>query len=646
LTHTAPPEPHALLMKPASQSPCVSQQPAQFDASHFGGGGTHALLVHTSLIAVQLVQDAPPLPQIASLVPALHLPLASQHPLQFDGPQGGVVHAPLAHTSPIAVQFEHAFPPAPHAVSCEPTAQTPLMQQPFAHVVGPHVGSQKPLMHWAFAPHDWHTAPPLPHAVPAPPATHVFPWQHPVQFVGSHVAFWTHLPAVHWVAPVHVAHAAPFVPQSKSSLPGKQSLPTQHPVQLVALHVVAVWHTLPTHFARGPQAMHARPPKPHCVSEFPVMQTSPWQQPVHVDGSHFVELTHAPFTHVCPAAQTWQRLPAAPHAPTVPPSSQRPFTSQHPLQLPGPHATVAHVPPPALVARHCCVVGSHVAHWAPPKPHSFASVPVWHELPAQQPVQFDGPHFVAVHTPPALGDAAQVNLLAAQFWHDWPNCPHAVSDVPSTHSPVSGTQQPLQFPGPHPLAPTQTRLPLSQVPPPAVQSTHDSAPLPHAFAANPLTHVPSGWQHPPEQFSTVHVPAAGVHELVLASHVVLSKHGKHATPRAPHASFVVPPTHLPWSQHPAHVAGPHVPASLPGGCPVSGVPPSWVTRYVSSSRPDRPQPARAKTRPTREKRSARRAVVAASMIRNGIRGRARWGPRRVPSRRASGRGTEGPCPLP
>jgi hypothetical protein len=419
--HDAPPEPHALLMKPASHVPCASQQPAQFDGPHGGGGGTHALLVHTSLIAVQLAHAAPPLPQAASVVPALHFPVESQQPAQFCALHGGATHAPLVHTSPAAMQLAHAFPPAPHAVSCVPTAHTPLMQQPFAHVVGPHVGSQNPPTHWAVAPHDWHVWPAVPHAAPDVPATHVFPWQHPAQFVESHVAFCRHCPLVHCVPPAHVAQALPLVPQSKSSLPGKQSFPTQQPVQLAPLQAPAVWQTLPTHLACAPQSMHARPPNPHCVFDVPAMHVPPWQQPVHVDGSHFVELTHAPFTHDWPAPHSWQRFPAAPHAPTVAPPSHRPLVSQHPLQLPGPHAKVAHVPPPPLVARHCCVVGSHVVHWAPPKPHSLRSVPAWQELPKQQPAQFDGPQVVAVQTPPALGDVAQVKLLAAQFWHDWPN---------------------------------------------------------------------------------------------------------------------------------------------------------------------------------------------------------------------------------
>jgi hypothetical protein len=152
----APPEPHALLMKPASHVPWASQHPAQFVGPQGGGGGTHAPLVHTSLIAVQLAHAAPPVPHVASVVPALHLPLASQHPAQFCALHGGATHAPLVHTSPAAVQLEHAFPPAPHAVSCVPTAQTPLMQHPLAHVDGPQVGSHNPPMHWAFAPHDWH----------------------------------------------------------------------------------------------------------------------------------------------------------------------------------------------------------------------------------------------------------------------------------------------------------------------------------------------------------------------------------------------------------------------------------------------------------------------------------------------------------
>jgi hypothetical protein len=324
-TQSAPPDPHALLTKPASHVPCASQHPAQFVGPQGGGGGAHAPLVHTSLIAAQSVQSWPFTPHVPSFVPALHLPLASQHPAQFCGPHGGVAHAPFEHTSPWLVQLTHASPFAPHAVSCVPTAHTPLMQHPLAHVVGPHVGSQKPFTHCAFAPHDWQISPALPHAAPLVPATHVLPSQHPEQFDGSQVAFCWHAPFVHCVPAVHVLQAAPFAPQSKSSLPGKQSFPTQHPLQLFASHAPIVWHTLPLHCASAPQSMHARPPKPHSAFDPPVRQVLPWQQPVHVDGLHVVDVTHLPATQCSFSPHTWQTLPAAPHALPVLPVSHRPF---------------------------------------------------------------------------------------------------------------------------------------------------------------------------------------------------------------------------------------------------------------------------------------------------------------------------------
>jgi hypothetical protein len=236
-------------------------------------------------------------------------------------------------------------------------------------------------------------------------------------------------------------------------------LPTQQPVQLVASHVPFVWQTLPTHFAVAPHCMHARPPKPHAPSVFPVMHVLPLQQPVHVDGLQRVAVTHAPFTHDWPAPHTWQTFPAAPHAPVAVPLSQRPFASQHPLQCAGSHATVVHAPPPPRVETHCCEVGSHVTHWAPPKPHALRSVPAKHELLRQHPVQFEGPHWTEVHTPPALGEAAQVKLFDAQSVHACPNWPHDVSDVPARHAPVFESQHPLQLAGPQPVEGAHVRLP-------------------------------------------------------------------------------------------------------------------------------------------------------------------------------------------
>jgi len=84
----------------------------------------------------------------------------------------------------------------------------------------------------------------------------------------------------------------------------------------------------------------------------------------------------------------------------------------------------------------------HAEHAMPPRPHALSDPPDTHAPLSQHPAQLETPHALSTHLP----------LL-----HDWSE-PHAVHDAPFvpqldavgcvTHSPFL-SQQPLQFAGPH-----------------------------------------------------------------------------------------------------------------------------------------------------------------------------------------------------
>jgi hypothetical protein len=106
-SHDAPFCPHCVSMKPAWQVPVASQHPAQFEAVHVGGGPPHAWFSQLWPEASQFVQAAPPVPQSVSRSPGRQA-CPSQHPaghvsaLHVGG--GGVVQTPLAHWPPLDAQ--------------------------------------------------------------------------------------------------------------------------------------------------------------------------------------------------------------------------------------------------------------------------------------------------------------------------------------------------------------------------------------------------------------------------------------------------------------------------------------------------------------------------------------------------------------
>jgi hypothetical protein len=175
------------------------------------------------------------------------------------------------------------------------------------------------------------------------PATHSAPVPH------------VHTPAVHASArPPQPTHAAPPVPQLAVVAGETHVVPLQQP----AGHDVA---------------LHSHAPETHCT---PLAQAAPAPQ-AHVPSDVHVSAVIPQLVHV---------PPCSPHCDGVDGSTQA-LPEQHPagqvvgLQLAG-HTPALQVP------------DVHVAHAAPPVPHSAVELPGSHALPLQQPVG----HEATLHT--------------------------------------------------------------------------------------------------------------------------------------------------------------------------------------------------------------------------------------------------------
>lgn len=130
--HVAPPEPHLLPVKPALQTPTLSQQPGQLAAEHCG---MQLFCAEQTLpCVVQFWHATPPVPQAVLAEPVTHV-LPLQQPLgQVAALHGGGWHVLPWQTFPLAEQFWHVTPPVPHAVLAEPVTQVLPLQQPLGHV--------------------------------------------------------------------------------------------------------------------------------------------------------------------------------------------------------------------------------------------------------------------------------------------------------------------------------------------------------------------------------------------------------------------------------------------------------------------------------------------------------------------------------
>jgi hypothetical protein len=319
-------------------------------------------------------------------------------------------------------------------------------------------------------------------------------------------------------------------------------------------------HAPPAHSWPAAQLAQAPPPAPHADAAVPGWQAPAWsQQPLgQVAGSH----VHALLRHAWPPVHDVHALPPAPHAVVAEPGWQAPFASQQPLgQAAASHAhpAAAHSWPAAQAAQAapsvpqeaavCAAAGTHTppaqqpagqeapsqtqappahswpaphdVHALPPAPQAVALCAAvgMHASPLQQPAQVTGSqvHFPAVQAWPAV-HAAQVA----------PPPPHAPA-VGVRQAAVDGSQQPLQFAGPHEqlcepgsqvrpagqsastAQPQRAGLPARQTWPieEEVQSTQTPPAPPHAVAALPGAQWP--WlQQPPLQVPSPGPPQASL----------------------------------------------------------------------------------------------------------------------------------------
>lgn len=126
--------PQAATLAVVTHLPVVSQQPVgHVVASHTGFAAQAPRL--QNCVSEQTAQAPPALPHTVWLLPVEHLPLASQQPVQLDGPQTTALHALVKHCS-VAAQVAQAPPPIPQAAAFVPGAQAPLRQQPLGQLAG------------------------------------------------------------------------------------------------------------------------------------------------------------------------------------------------------------------------------------------------------------------------------------------------------------------------------------------------------------------------------------------------------------------------------------------------------------------------------------------------------------------------------
>ena len=111
--HVAPPEPHLLPVKPALQTPTLSQQPGQLAAEHCG---MQLFCAEQTLpCVVQFWHATPPVPQAVLAEPVTQV-LPLQQPLGHVAALQADTHCCDVQTRPCVVQFWQAWPPMPHCV--------------------------------------------------------------------------------------------------------------------------------------------------------------------------------------------------------------------------------------------------------------------------------------------------------------------------------------------------------------------------------------------------------------------------------------------------------------------------------------------------------------------------------------------------
>lgn len=248
------------------------------------------------------------------------------------------------------------------------------------------------------------------------------------------------------IVAVQSTHEAPPDPHRVSMNPAKHVPVKQQPGHDIDVHVGLHTPLLHTSLVVV-QSVHAAPPVPHCVFDSLVTHVSPAQHPV----AQLVEL---------------QRGGVATHMPVA--SLQNSFWS---LQS---------------------------VHARPPVPHWVSLSIGTHVAPAQQPMQFIGPHGAATHVC-ELG--LHSSPLVVQLMQASPPTPHARDDTPDTHTvcPLLIVQHPFAQ-----VVALQVCWMVAQAwswtsqksKPSAWQSLHALPPNPHVLSSLPSLQVPEAVQHP------------------------------------------------------------------------------------------------------------------------------------------------------
>ncbi len=520
---TLPPAPHCPCVVPPWQTPVASQQPAQFCGPQ--------LLLNWQI---------PPKPKPASTGP---------------GPGGG---------KPKPVQLElpthtmHCSPLLPHALVLSPGWQVPVSSQQPPQFCGPQPppspAEQKPLLQFRPGGQGVHCCPPSPQAWALPPVTHVLPSQHPLQFWGPHVP----LSMMGWQKPFgqtslggQTLHCPPPKPQPLVVKPPMHTLFRQQPPQFWGPQAPASnvgWQNPPWQAVAGGQTPQAWPPTPHAVDEPPPRQTGTGelpeipQHPLQFDGPHG-GTSHFPPAHVSFGGQTLQAPPPRPHPPTLVPVRHS-LPEQQPGQLDGPQAITCFS---QTLPVHTKPAGQD---WqvSPDRPHWLFVVPPWQTLlGSQQPSQFCGPHwFCWLQKPPW-----QVEL-AGQKLQNWPPNPQAKGASPGWQLPLK-SQQPGQFCGPQP---PPSPGPIRQPPPSQTafggQAKHWDPKAPHWNWLPPPWQTPF-WSQQPWQFCG---PQDPVRTQAPPLQNVCGGQTAHWIPPNPQSKESPPPWQTPfWSQHPPQFAG-------------------------------------------------------------------------------------------
>jgi hypothetical protein len=320
---------------------------------------------------------------------------------------------------------------------------------------------------------------------------------------------------------------------------------SQHPVgHVVALHL-EFWQKPYVQDAFLPEHVtQLFPPLPQSVIVSPGWQmSSASQHPSgQVVGVH-VAPWHTPATHESPDAHASQAAPPVPHAFRVVPVWHTPEPLQQPVgQVEALHAATLQLPAVQLSP------DGHAVQVAPPVPHAAFVLPGWQTpVMSQQPVG----HVMALQVDPLQAPPTQVSV-DGQVAHVAPPVPQNAVVVPASQIPVL-SQQPVGQ-----LAALQgggLQVPALHVSP-VGHAVHVAPPVPHALELDPVSQKPSVSQHPVGHVMALH--ATPTH--APARHASPGGHGSHGKPPAPQAEVLVPASHLPaLSQQPVmHVRGLHV----------------------------------------------------------------------------------------